>query len=391
MDRWQRTAWIVWIAIVLAGVGRGALYHLPRHCGCYDVFADGGRHWLAAEPLYDLDHPDALTVFRNSPLVAAGCAPLALLSAPAGSALLRFVNLAVLIAGLAVWGRQVLRSPTDRAKWWLLIALAGGPPLLDVQLTLLTLGFMLLAAAAFTAGRLNLSALALSLAVCLKAYPVALGLLFVVIEPRRFAPRFAAAMVLALALPFAFQSPGYVAGQYHDWLVGGLNVRYIPDAFQDVMFTWQRWVGPMDRSTFTLLSVVVGSAIGAVMLVRRGRLSINNSVISAFGMATAWMMAFGPATEGTTYIVLAPAAALAVMQMARMPGWRRWAALPAYVLLALAQLQLLFPLGRPMHRIGAQPVAAVLLLAVFVGWQRLGRYRIYQTDGTETDKGRAAA
>ena len=109
---------------------------------------------------------------------------------------------------------------------------------------------MLLGAAAFTAGRRNLSAMALSLAVCLKAYPVALAMLFAVAEPRRFGPRFAAALVLALALPFAFQSPGYVAGQYQDWLVGGLNARYIPGAFQDAMFTWQRWIGPMNRSAF---------------------------------------------------------------------------------------------------------------------------------------------
>src|SRR4051794_39148207 len=56
MDRWRRAAYIAWGFIIVAGVGRATLYHLPRHCGCYDVFADGGRHWLAAEPVYDLDH-----------------------------------------------------------------------------------------------------------------------------------------------------------------------------------------------------------------------------------------------------------------------------------------------------------------------------------------------
>jgi hypothetical protein len=81
------------------------------------------------------------------------------------------------------------------------------------------------------------------------------------------------------------------------------------------------------------------------------------------------MMAFGPATEGTTYIVLAPAAALMMMQGNRMPGWRRWAAIGAYAILAAGQLQLLLPLGRPVHRVGAQPVAAVFLLAVFAGWR----------------------
>jgi hypothetical protein len=52
-----------------------------------------------------------------------------------------------------------------------------------------------------------------------------------------------------------------------------------------------------------------------------------------------------------------------------MAGWRRWAAISAYAILAAGQLQLLFPLGRPVHRIGAQPVAAVLLLAVFAAWK----------------------
>src|SRR5581483_7963834 len=145
MDRWTRTACVVWVAVVLAGVGRAALYHHPRHCGCYDIFADGGRHWLAGEPVYDLDHPESLTVFRNSPLVAAGCAPLALLSNPAGSAVLRLVNFAALIAGLACWA-AVAVPPAWRARWWLLVAAAGGPALLDVQLNLLTLGLMLLAA-----------------------------------------------------------------------------------------------------------------------------------------------------------------------------------------------------------------------------------------------------
>jgi hypothetical protein len=375
MDRWQRTAWIVWTAVVLAGIGRAALYHNPRHCGCYDIFAEGGRHWLAGEAVYDLDHPESLSVFRYSPLVAAGCAPLSLLSAPAGSAVLRFVNLAVLIAGLAVWGKRVLPLSTDRAKWLLLIALAGGPPLLDVQLTLLTLGLMLLATAAFTAGRPGLSALALSVATCLKAYPVALGLLFVVIEPRRFGWRFAAALLLALALPFAFQTPNYVAGQYRDWLIGGLNPRYIDGAFQDVMFTWQRWIGPMDRSTYTLLSVAAGAAVGGVIFVCRGQVSVADSSVSAFGLGTAWMMAFGPATEGTTYIVLAPAAAFMMMQGRRMPGWRRWAAIGAYAILAAGQLQLLFPLGRPIHRVGAQPAAAVLLLIAFATWKPAGQQK----------------
>jgi hypothetical protein len=131
----------------------------------------------------------------------------------------------------------------------------------------------------------------------------------------------------------------------------------------------------MDRSTYTLLSVVAGVAIGAVIFVRRGQLSLADSSVCASGLGTAWMMAFGPATEGTTYIVLAPAAALMMMQGNRMPGWRRWAAIGAYAVLAAGQLQLLFPLGRPVHRVGAQPVAALLLLAAFAAWKPAGEQK----------------
>ena len=110
-------------------------------------------------------------------------------------------------------------------------------------------------------------------------------------------------------------------------------------------------------------------AIGGVIFIRRRRMAVGDCVVSAFGMATAWMMAFGPASEGTTYILLAPAAALALLQGGREPSWRRWVSLTAYLILVAAQLQLLFPLGRPLHRIGAQPVAALLLLGVFVAWR----------------------
>src|SRR5579864_4967730 len=107
MNRWLRAACIIWGIIVLLGLGRAALFHLPRHCGCYDVFADGGRHWLHQQPLFDLVNLETLNVFRYSPLVAAFCAPLALVSNPMGSALLRLVNFVVLLVGLTWWGKKL--------------------------------------------------------------------------------------------------------------------------------------------------------------------------------------------------------------------------------------------------------------------------------------------
>jgi hypothetical protein len=231
-----------------------------------------------------------------------------------------------------------------------------------VQLTLLTTGLLLMTMAAVSEERWNVAALALAGAICCKAYPISLALLLGMLYPRRFAPRMIGALFLLSALPFAFQSVPYVARQYQHWLQAGLNQRYIDGAFvfQDVMYLWQRWATPMRRDDFTLLSIVAGAVVAAATLLRRRRVAPDVLLESVFGMCCAWMMAFGPATEGPTYVLLAPVAALAVM-----PGWSRGAALVAFTLLALAQVQLWFPLNRPIQRIGGQPFAAVLLMLVY--------------------------
>ena len=82
--------------------------------------------------------------------------------------------------------------------------------LMDVQLNLITIGFILIALAAAAESRWNTAALAVSLACCLKVYPASLALVLAVVYPRRFALRWAAAMALCLLLPFLFQRPGYV-------------------------------------------------------------------------------------------------------------------------------------------------------------------------------------
>jgi hypothetical protein len=379
MSRVQRAAWVVWILLVVAGVGRAALYDQVRHRGSYEVFQDGGRYWLAGQPVYDVAHPESLCVFRYSPLWAAAFTPLGLMPAPAGSAVLRLANFIVLLLGMAWWGSRVLGQSPERgrqAHWWLLTALAAGGTLLDVQLNLFTLGLMLIGMAALEARRWNLSAATIGLAVCCKAYPISLALVLVLVYPRRFAPRFAVALLALLALPFVLQHPVYVAEQYHDWLHGGLNARYTSGGwFQDAMYLWCRWVGgpSLDRTTYLLAAAAVGALIALAVLRRRGRVPATDLHVSLFGMCLAWMMAFGPATEAKTYVMLTPAAALVMLRvcLGGPPLWWRLAGGAAYTLLTLSVLQLLFPLNKPLHHLGAQPFAALLLLPIFLCWRSL--------------------
>ncbi len=275
---WRRLAVTVWLVVGALALGRAALYHLPKHQGIYPLFADTGRHWLRGEDLYDAEHPDSLSVFRYSPLVAAGLAPFALVPDALGSALLRAVNLLVFLPALAWWSRAAL--PRDltagrRAGVFLLCAVLGGSALVDVQMNILTIGLLLLAMAAASRERWTLAALAVSLACCVKVYPAALALVLAVVFPRKFAGRWLVLTLVCLAAPFALQEPHYVLRQYQDWLRWGLNPRHADNldrGFQDLALVCRRWLVPISRAAYTRLEVVGGALVAAVCLAhcRRG-------------------------------------------------------------------------------------------------------------------------
>ena len=82
---------------------------------------------------------------------------------------------------------------------------------------LLMVGLMLLTVAAIQGDRWTWSAVWLALSCMLKLYPLALGLVLMLIYPRRFAGRFLVLLALGLVLPFALHAPDYVVQQYANW------------------------------------------------------------------------------------------------------------------------------------------------------------------------------
>jgi hypothetical protein len=368
---WHRLSLVVWTVLVVLAVGRAGLYHIPKHQGCYPLFADAGRHWLRGQDLYDKDHPASLSVYRYSPLVAAGLVPLALVSDPVGSGLLRAVNFLVFLPALWWWSRAALPwtlSREQRAGLFLLCAALGCNAYMDVQMNILTIGCLLLAMAAAARERWTVAAASASLACYLKAYPIAPALVLAVVFPRRFAGRWLVLMVAFLALPFLLQNPHYVLRQYQDWYTWGLNPRHTDNldlGFQDLMLFCRRWLVPIGRPTYVRLELVSGAAVAGVCLLHRGRgLSRSALLHVIFGTCCAWMMALGPATEATTYVQLAPAVAAATLLAWTFPQrlWYRAALTVVCGLLVLSQLQLLFPWDRPLHHLAAQPAAALLFL-----------------------------
>src|SRR5437016_12914 len=76
------------------------------------------------------------------------------------------------------------------------------------------------------------------------------------------------------------------------------------------------------------------------------------------------MTVFGFAAESSTYILLAPSLAWAVME-ARLDRSGRWLSgglLVSYGLFLAAEVAVWFPIGRQFHSLGPHPLAALLLL-----------------------------
>jgi hypothetical protein len=344
---WLVLAWSAWILLIFLALGRSALHHSPQHVGCFAVFANAGRHWVRGEPLYEVDNPNYLALFRYSPLVAALLSPLAWVPGPAGNLMLRLVNLAVFLPGLWWWARTALpRNATanQRAIFYLLVALLSISPLVDIQVNNLTLGLMLIAVAAVAGDRWNLAAMTVSLAVLIKAYPIALALVLVVLFPRRFALRWLGAMALLLALPFALQDPAYVGAQYLDWVSCMIHQPHPDGFFQDMMLFAHLWLTPISRQTYHWIELGSGAFVALILWVHQRRGMPRQSLLNAaFGLCCAWMMALGPATETTTYIMIAPvaAAAMLLVLVQPQPFWAGALVTVAFVILAAAQLQLL--------------------------------------------------
>jgi hypothetical protein len=335
----------------------------------YPIFSDAGRKWLHGDALYGRPSGD-LDLFRYCPVVAAGFAPLSLLPDAIGGIIWRWLNAAVFVAAIVCWCRTWGRSESERLAIFLLVVPLAIGGLNNGQCNALVAGFLLIAATAFRRDRLMLAAAALSAAIVFKVYPMALGLLFCLLEPRRFAPRLALAIVVGLALPYLFQRPEYVTHQY----AGLVNVlqhddrteRPIHAGYRDLHMLLRRAGWQTSLPTYRAMEVAAGLACAAVVLagVRRGW-DRPQAVDACLALGSIWMTLFGPATESSTYVLLAPVLGRAVLEVAERPRPQRLIVYASFGLFTLGAVIVWFPqwIAYAVQTSGVQPVAALLLLA----------------------------
>jgi hypothetical protein len=196
----------------------------------------------------------------------------------------------------------------------------------------------------------------------LKIYPIAVGLLLVLIYPRQLGWRLAVTLILLGALPFILRQPAYVSEQYQRWISSRaaddrgiiMNIGMVLKATR---------VNPSPPALMAI-QVLSGVVVAAVCLFGRlQKWAEERLLVGLFTLASCWMLLFGPATEDATYVMLAPALVFALVQAFHRPtpSWMRNTLCVSFVLLLLAQiLNSYFSFKKGVYAMSVQPFAALI-------------------------------
>jgi hypothetical protein len=375
VGRWAVIGWI----IVLVGVTVRTAVMAPGARSVYPIFQHAGESWLSHADLYpETQQPPGYPLFRYSPPVANAFVPLAELPTRPGDILWRDLNAVALLGGLA-WAIRRLPDPplsmTQSAAIFLLLLPAAPGGFGNGQCNAMVIGLVLAGYAAAVEQRFTLSAVMLAVATLLKIYPVAPALLLVALYARQLGPRYAIAILLGLGLPFLLADPAYVQRQYELWVHYFANEDrsdWPPDSTNlDLQFVVSEWIAPMSTQGYRVVEAIGGLAFAALTVAAARRFgSADRTAWVAFGLGSVWMTTLGPATESPTYLLLTPAAAIAVvLAWSRRPtDWvGRMLAIIAWALPASFQLaHVSKPTFDAYRTLGPQPVSGLFLVAALV-------------------------
>jgi hypothetical protein len=360
------------------------------------IFERAAQNWQAGAGLYGSVAKD-LDVYRYSPLVAGLLVPLSWLPTGPASIIWVLINAGVFL-GTLYWWLHVVSDSRNRVTYAIL-TLAVLPlaihSLHNGQSNALVIGLVLAGVAGVARERWNLAAAAMALATLLKIYPLAVGLILAALYPRRFGARLAIALGLGLLLPFLLQQPGYVFGQYAEWLA------YLrrDDRAQVPVVLWMRdfrllcraWLGTPSPFAYLLIQGFAALTVGGLCLAAARRCWPKWELFTLVtGLGCSWMTLFGPATESCTYIVLAPSLGLAlVAARSGDPLWKRGLLVGIFALLLGGYACRWFSLTKPLSDLGIQPLGA-LLFFLLIGGEALIRV-IRRTEPLAIEERKAAA
>ena len=310
--RWEKTAIAVWGAVLLFVSVR--VFIFPDSRTVYPIFSASGHLWWDGAELYEPYRPTQVrNGYRYAPGFAILITPFAVLPDSIGGVLWRLFGAATFLGSLVWFVRSVLplRLTGNPLAWLLLLTL----PLMlqslnNGQANLLVAGCMLATVAAVREERWNLASMFLAIAFLCKLYPLVLGLVLIVLYPRQLIWRMPLACAVTLLAPFLCHQPDYVIDQYGKFIallrsedrseISGQHM------YRDLWLLIYLYGLPISRSAYMIVQVAAGAGVAALCW-HRQRLGWSPQALltSTLALVTAWMMLLGPATESSSFALLA--------------------------------------------------------------------------------------
>lgn len=373
--QWQCLAIGVWALVFLGLLIRLLVAH-GLH-SVYPIFADAARCWSRGDDMYWPHHyVQGLDPYRYSPAVAQFFSSFASLSDRLGSIFWLTLNTVLIAAGLLWWLKVALPrelGPSQVAGAGLLLLTFAAGNLHNGQANTMVTAMLLMAAAGACTERWTLVSCCLVVATLFKVYPLAFGMLLVLAAPRQLLPRLTLALLCGLALPFLVRSPEYVIRQYQHWfeVVRLDNRRHaeLPVCYRDLWLLVRVSGAPFSSASYTVLQGVGAAATAGFCLWGKwSGLNMRQLTMLSLTMAALWMMLLGPATESSTYLLLAPTLTWIVFDVWNSPGYRIENILLGGSLccFCLAHVCVWFPVEVRRGAIVFQPAGTLLLSAVAV-------------------------
>jgi len=243
------------------------------------------------------------------------------------------------------------------------------------QINPLTIGLLMISILAAYSGQWMSAALCIAISAYLKIYPLAFGLLLVLLYPRQLGWRLAVLLALLGALSFMLQQPSYVFEQYQRWFVSRaadnrrMNMDIAPRDFAMLLK-----VAHINLSGYALIALQVLAGAAAAAICTFGRLqrwSEERLLVCVFSLGSCWMLLFGPSTEDATYVILAPPLVLSMVDASYQPWLAPMRILPrvsfAVLLLGLGMNSFL-SLKKNVYTMSVQPFGALIFAVYAVTW-----------------------
>ncbi len=322
--RWEKAALLIWLAILVVVSVR--VFLSPESKTVYPIFSASGRLWWAGAELYEPHRPtEVQDGYRYSPTFAVLVTPFALLPDSIGGIAWRLFNAGALFAALA-WLMRTVQPNNGLPNVFAWLLLLTIPLTLQSvnngQANLLVAGCMLGTVAAVKEERWNLASVLMAVAFLCKLYPLALGMVLILLYPRPLVWRIPMAAAASLAAPFLFQQPIYVADQYAKWIAllraEDRAACVFENMYRDLWLLIHLYGLPISRTVYTLVQMLAGVGVAAVCWHRqRAGWSTPKLLTATLALVTAWMTLLGPATESSSFVLLAPSFAWSMIE-----AWR---------------------------------------------------------------------